>query len=206
MGNHKRQRCQQRETEKRRCSDPDQTLASFWWFPYRSDCGCGLTRNTGRTGQGLKSKCQIARRMEARLTILLQTVMYDPLERRRNVLICFREIGWIFLQDCAHRFGCGFATKSATARKHLIENGAERKDVRTMIYGLPSQLLRRHVTNCAHHHARVGVDAPRRYLRLRLGINSSRQLRQAKVQNLEPLVFGDKEILLLEVPMKDSLL
>src|SRR6266496_767555 len=75
-----------------------------------------------------------------------------------------------------------------------------------MIYGLSLQLLGRHITNGTHHHARVGVDAPRRYLRLRLGISSSSQLRQAEVQYLDSLVSDDKKILRLQITMDNSLL
>src|ERR1043166_6082996 len=142
--------------------------------------------------------------MEPRFPILFQTAVHNALQRGRHVLIRLRKIWWLFLQDCAHRFGCRYALKRATARKHLVENGAKGKDVRTMICRLTAQLLRSHVSNRAHYSAWICVDSACGKLGLYLRSGGSGKLRQTEVQNLEPFVPGEKQILGFKVPVEDS--
>src|SRR5437660_12507815 len=100
---------------------------------------------------------------------LFQTVTNEAFERGRYCFVRLGKIGWIFTQDRAHRLSHRVTAKSALPGKHLVENRAEGKDVGTMIRRLPFQLLRRHVTHCPHHHARISIDTPSRHIGLRFG-------------------------------------
>src|SRR5437016_11854170 len=99
--------------------------------------------------------------------VLFQTVIDQPFERGRDVLVCLGKIGWVFFQDRAHRFSRRFAMKGAPARKHLVKNCAEGKDVRTMIDRAAFDLFRRHITNGAHHYTWISLNTASWYFSLR---------------------------------------
>src|SRR5437588_9646834 len=94
----------------------------------------------------------------------------------------------------------------AAAGKHLVQNRAERKDVGTMIDSLPAYLFGRHVTHRAHHDTRASIDASRRYICLGFGAFNLRQLGNSKVENLYAPVFGDEDVVGLQVTVNDPFL
>ena len=71
----------------------------------------------------------IAGGLEAILGILLQAMLHDSLERRRDIAIRFDEIRRILFQDGAHRVGGGVAAGMRACREHLVEDCAEAEDV-----------------------------------------------------------------------------
>jgi hypothetical protein len=74
-----------------------------------------------------------------------------------------------------------------------------------MVGGLASHLLRRHVSGGAHHHAGLGRDLHRRRVAA-IGRSSlgTRQLGQAEIQNLDPIVGRDEKILRLQIAVHDA--
>src|SRR6266571_3747373 len=93
-----------------------------------------------------------------------------------------------------------------SARKHLVKNCAERKDVRAMIDSLSADLFGRHVTDRADYYTWTGVNASRGNVRLLLAAISLYELGNAKVQNLHASIFGDEDVLRLQVAMDDPFL
>jgi hypothetical protein len=145
--------------------------------------------------------------LEPLLGILLETVAEDSLQTRRDVLVGQREVGRILPQDRRHRVRGGVPAESAFAREHLVEDGAEREDVGSGIGRMPAHLLGRHVAERSEHDPRLRAGGlgwhirQRRTSRLR-----PRQLGQAEVQDLQPPVLRDEEVLRLQVPVDNPLL
>lgn len=82
-----------------------------------------------------------------------------------------------------------------------MENRAERKYVRTVIEGLRPNLLRRHIPRGAHDPARIGHRSA--------GIRrpgSSGKLGKAEIQDLDPTLGRDPEILRFQIAMDDVFL
>src|SRR5208283_4066218 len=102
-----------------------------------------------------------------------------------------------------HGFRGGGLLKSALARQHFIEDGAECKNVRAMIGALTADLLWGHIADSAHDHAglRDAANGNRAVLGSlqRLG-----ELGQSEVKDFDAPLFGKKKIFRLEVAMDDA--
>src|SRR6266496_3656745 len=94
--------------------------------------------------------------------------------------------------------------KSTPPRKHLIENGAKGKDVRTLINCATFQLFGRYVANCSHHHTRIRVDAPCWDICLRLNAIQLSQLCQTKVENLYAAISSNEDVVGFEIAVNNS--
>ena len=108
---------------------------------------------------------QIARRLEAVFGPLLQTVQYHPLERHRERRRDLRERRRVFAQNRRQRLGGRLAQKRARPGQHLVEDAAEREDVRSMVGLLSPRLLGRHVPHRAEDGSRIGLCDSRRRVR-----------------------------------------
>ena len=111
------------------------------------------------------------------------------------------ELRWILRQDRRHRVGGGFSLEGPLAAQHLVEHGAERKDVGAMVDGQAAHLLGRHVAERPEHGAGVGLhvgDAGflRRRRRDRLG--------ETEVEDLDVIVAPDHDVLGLQIAMDDA--
>ena len=92
--------------------------------------------------------------------------------------------------------------KCALARDHLVENGAESKNIGAMINGFAAHLLGSHISRRSHDNpgesGRTGDSQP-------FGISRGlSQLGEAEVENLGSSIFGDEEILRLQIAVDDS--
>src|SRR5207253_11022479 len=87
------------------------------------------------------------------------------------------------------------------ARKHLVKNCAERKDVRAMIDSLSADLFGRHVTDRADYYTWTGVNASRGNVGLLLAAISLYELGISKVQILHAAIFGDEVVFCLKVAL-----
>src|SRR6266513_3294509 len=93
--------------------------------------------------------------------------------------------------------------EGAFAGKHLVE-WPEGEDVGAMVDSLATNLLRRHIAGRAHDHAGIGSRGLSR--RVAVGVLLGlHQLRETKVENLDTAVFGDEEVLRLEIAVNDAL-
>ena len=91
-------------------------------------------------------------------------------------------------------------------REHLVQDRAEREDVRPRVGRLALDLLGRHVAERAHHDAGLRPRRGRRQVRRLAALFLVRQLREAEVEDLETAVFGDEQVLGLQVAVDDPLL
>src|SRR5207249_4960826 len=130
----------------------------------------------------------VPRVLEPLIWLLFEASPHDALERRRD-LRAAGEFGRVFLQDRAHRVGGRPPLEGACAREHFVENRAQSKDVRALIYCLSARLLGRHVAESPHDDAgccRLGRGGEASLLRRRTLWGG--ELRQAEVENLQPVV------------------
>ena len=179
-----------------------------------ADAGAALDHAAGphcacRVGRGRKRvqrKTEVARRLKARGRALLQAVPDDPVERWRDLRAGFQSLRRIFVQDRRDGFGRTALLKRALTGQHLVEDPAEGEDVGARIDGLTLQLLGRHVAERSQHDASLRPGRGRGEVRKGAGFFLLRQLRQAEVEDLDPPVFRDEEVLGLQIAMHDSLL
>src|SRR5205809_5494816 len=72
-----------------------------------------------------------------------------------------------------------------------------------MVGFVPTHLLRRHVSDSAHHRARIGNLFPSIDFRTDTLTAQWPQLRQTKIENLHAAVSRDEEIFRLQITMSD---
>ncbi len=116
------------------------------------------------------------------------------------------ELRRLLLQDRRHRVGRRVPPERLPARKQLVEDRAEREDVRPVVDGQPAHLLGRHVADRPHHDARLRVLRLRRKTRLLAGPRLCGALRQSEVEDFQVTVVRDDEVFGLEVAVNDPLL
>ena len=141
------------------------------------------------------------------LRILLEAVADDALETRRDVLVGDGKIRRILAQDRRHRVRGRVAVECALARQHLVEDRPEGEDVAAGVGGLAADLLGRHVAERAQDDAGLGAPGLRREVRpARVRALGLCQLGEAEVEDLDASVFGDEDVLGLQVAVDDALL
>ena len=137
------------------------------------------------------------------LRILLQTVADDPLELQWDTR---GERRRIVVEDCVRGLDGRVALECTAPREHLVQDGPEAEQVRALIRGLTPDLLGRHVPDGAKNRALLGVRL-RRGERLAGSQRHRRhQLGDAEVEDLQPSLLGDEEVLRLQVAMDDAFL
>jgi hypothetical protein len=152
---------------------------------------CRLSARGGDAGERLEIEREVARGLKALLRILLEAVPHDPLDAGRNVRVRQRDLGRIFLEDRGHRVGRRVSLERPLAREHLVEDRAEREDVRARVRRPSAHLLRGHVAERAEDDAglcrargraaRRGRHVRRRRFRFRLD-----ELGQTEIEDLDP--------------------
>ncbi len=95
----------------------------------------------------------------------------------------------------------------AVAREHLVEDRAEGEEVAAGVGRPSAHLLRRHVADRSEDDSRLGPGRRGRQIRLLArALFGVRQLREAEVEDLQPPVLRDEEVLRLQVAVDDPLL
>ncbi len=75
-----------------------------------------------------------------------------------------------------------------------------------MVHVLAAHLFRRHVADCAHHRAGIGLNLSRRDFRLRHAFfDWLDEFCQTEVEDLDAIVSGDEEIVRFQIAMDDAL-
>ncbi len=173
----------------------------------------GRWRGRGHRGGARRGRCrlegegEVPRGLESPLGLLFQAVAKNRHERR-----CFRRdrggrLAGLFLEDRRHRLRSRLSLKRPGARQHLVEHGAEGKDVRPLVHRNAPDLLRGHVPDGPHDRSGLREAGHGRRLRFFDGIREPRAgLGKPEVEDLHPLVPCDEDVVGLQVPMDDALL
>ena len=125
---------------------------------------------------------------------------------RVDLLVRLREIRGLLRQDRRDRVGRRVPAKSPLARQHLVQDRPESEEIAALVGGLPAHLLGRHVPHRPQHHAGLRSARYRPQVRLAALVRLRLQLRQPEVQDLDPAVLRQKQVLGLQVPVDDPLL
>jgi hypothetical protein len=96
----------------------------------------------------------------------------------------------------------GVALERAPAADHLVEHGAEREDVAAAVHLEAPYLFRRHVPDGAQHHRSCEGGRRRRERRL-IGGGRFDDLCDSEVEDLDPLVARDPDVVGLEIAVHD---
>ena len=134
---------------------------------------------------------ELARRRVPIFGPLLQTTPHDLLERRRR---SGGKRSRVSREDRRAAFRQRGRWEGEPPAEHLVQDGAEAEDVGALIDGVATNLLRRHVACGAEDHSRRGARAVRE------------QLGDAEVEDFDPAVDGDEDVLRLQIAVHDALL
>src|SRR5208282_3968267 len=163
----------------------------------------GALAAEGNIRGGFESEGKIGGGLEALLRAFVEATVHDALQASGKSWNEIENVGGIFAENRRHGFRGGGLLKSALARQHFIEDGAECKNVRAMIGALTADLLWGHIADSAHDHAglRDAANGNRAVLGSlqRLG-----ELGQSEVKDFDAPLFGKKKIFRLEVAMDDA--
>ncbi len=138
--------------------------------------------------------------MKPLLRILFDAAANHALQGQRHIRGELRDRRRLFVENGADGVGLGGSLKSPLAHNHLIKDCAEGKDIGAMVGHLSADLLRGHITHCAHRDAMAGDGDCQMRGRLRQGGDFG----QTEIENLDASVFGDEKVLRLEVAMHDA--
>jgi hypothetical protein len=94
-----------------------------------------------RRQERLESEGEVVSGVEALFGPFLEAVTQDALDRGRKSAGGFGQLRRILLRDRGHRLRRRVGLEGAGSREHLVEDGAKRKDVGTLVGRLPPHLL-----------------------------------------------------------------
>ena len=115
------------------------------------------------------------------------------------------QVGGIVLQDRVHRLDRAVAPERSHAREHLEEHRPEGEDVRAVVHRLAPDLLGRHEAHRPQHHARFRGRGGVSLVSFLDDRRRTRQLGEAEVEDLDPAVVRDEDVVGLEVAVDDPL-
>jgi hypothetical protein len=134
---------------------------------------------------------QVGGGLEAVRGILLQAAPHDPVELGRNMPGQRRRL---LVEDCGSGFEVRRTLERTPAGEHLVEDAAAGEDVGALVGALSAHLFGRHVAHRAEDGAFAGAALCGR----------RRQLGDAEVEDLEPALVRDEQILGLEIAVDDA--
>ena len=104
----------------------------------------------------LEIRSQIGGTLVSQLAILLERAIDDALEVDRHCSVLLAKRTWRLLENRIGNHGGCVAGKRLPARRHLVKNRAEGKQIGPRIQGVSAQLLWRHVGHGADDGSRLG--------------------------------------------------
>src|SRR5262245_35603609 len=157
----------------------------------------------GRRGRDFSSQVleldpEIRRRLVASICILLETAPDDPGEVAWKIPALLEDMAWNVSQDRREELRGRRTPKRSPAGSHLVEDAAEREDVRSVV-GIPTlRLFRRQIWQ------RPQKLTFRRHVFCRplLGLLLGRYMAkfgQAEIQHLHPPGVSDHDVCRLEI-------
>ena len=149
-------------------------------------------------------RAEIRCRLVAELPTLVERLLNDLLETRGKIRANGTRRHRFVVQDRRRDDRARGPSERRPARRHLVEDQAEREEIRARVERLAAQLLRRHVCHGAHGDAvagQQGVGRSRRPERPDTGCRSG-GLGQTKIENLGSAA-GQKDVGRLDVAMQD---
>ena len=153
-----------------------------------------------RVRQRLQREGEIGGGLKTLLRIFLQAAMDHSLQGHRSVGREVRNRWRLLVQNRGHRIGRRGLLKRLLPHHHLVEDGSEGEDVRAVVGRQSTHLLWRHVADGSHGDAgkreRRGL-IHHRFFRLN-------EFGEAEVENLDATVFGDEQVVGLQVAVDDS--
>ena len=117
----------------------------------------------------------------------------------------FAELLGFFVTDGSERVQLGLSVKCALPREHFVEHRSEGEDIGTRVHPPAFSLFGRHVGDRADQGACFGSRGHRGYPAWRFVPQERPHLCQPEIQNLDSPVFGEKNVLRLQVPMGNAL-
>ena len=106
-----------------------------------------------------------------------------------------------FLENCVHRLYAGVAFERALACDHFVEDRAEAENIGTVVKVVSAHLLGRHIAHRAHDGSRLGWMG---HCRIFARGCPAGLFCQAEIQNFYPAVFGEKDVVRLQVAVNDA--
>ena len=136
--------------------------------------------------------------------VLGEQTLDDPAHGSRGLRCELAQGLGLLPDDRDERLGARLALECALARRHLVEDRAERELVGAVVDGLAARLFGRHVPGRAHDGAGLRRRRDRGgkhggVLRDRFG-----ELREPEVEDLDVAVLRDHQVLGLQIPVDDS--
>ena len=121
-------------------------------------------------------------------------------------LFVVREIRRLLRQDRRDRVRRRVPAERALAREHLVQDRPEGEEVGPLVRGLPAHLLGRHVAHRPEHDAGLRAAGDGAHVRLAALVLLGLELRETEVEDLDPAVLRQEQVLGLQVPVDDPLL
>src|SRR6202041_3801827 len=116
----------------------------------------GSPARLGVSLQPLQFNLDIARALETQVSVLLQGPADHLLQQRWDVGVDLYGIHWITVEDGFRDEGRAGALKGQPSRRHLIENDAEREQIRAAVQFLGPRLLGGHIENRSNRYSWAG--------------------------------------------------
>ncbi len=163
-----------------------------------ADCA---TRNRAEAVrvEGLEHRHQLTGALVARRRPFLETAPDDGPQTEGQGIFEGRGVVAERRRDIV---GGGPAGKRASAREHLVEDAAEGEDVGAGVHRVAAQLLGRHIAHGAEEGAGGGVAGERGGFVLVGGLGFE-DLGETEVEDLDPVVGGEEDVVGLEIAVDD---
>ena len=153
--------------------------------------------------QPLQVGQQIRGVLVAQVAVLLESLLDDLLEARRDRPVALEHRCRLANQDAGNHGTRRAAAERLDAGRHLVDHGAERKQVAPRVHLFAPGLLGRHVGHRAERRSRHRQLVVGRHRRR--GVRRLDQLRQAEVEDLHAALVADEDVSRLDVAVDDPL-